>query len=111
MLTGQTIKSQHADVFTFLNGNLQTQANHCETPADALAGSLVYANTPEQAAEAMLHQPAILIVPYFMRESIDTTSSVDTCCFAVSDISMGMARLLWFPHASDTRRTMTAPYT
>ena len=94
MLTGQTIKAQHADVFTFLNGNLLTQANHCETPAEALAGSLVYASTPEQVAEAMLHRPAILIVPYCMRESIDTTSSVDTCCFAVSDISMGMARLL-----------------
>ena len=34
MLTGQTIKTQHADVFTFLNGNLQTRANHCETPAE-----------------------------------------------------------------------------
>src|ERR1700722_10427628 len=94
MLTGQTIKSHHADIFTFLNGNLQTQANHCDTPAEALAGSLVYASTPEQAAQAMLRRPAILIVPYFMRESIDASTSVETCCFAASDISMAMARLL-----------------
>src|SRR5580700_2204001 len=61
MLTGQTIKTLHADVFTFLRGNLQTRASHCEIPEDALRGSLVYASTPEQATEALLHDPAILI--------------------------------------------------
>ena len=44
MLTGLTIKNQHADVFTFLNGNLERAASHCKIPEEALHGSLVYAS-------------------------------------------------------------------
>jgi len=94
MLTGQTIKSHHADVFTFVEGDLQTRASHCEIPEQALRGSLVYASTPEQAAEALLHRPAILIIASHLIESFDSVENPDTCCFSVSNIAMGMARLL-----------------
>jgi UDP-3-O-[3-hydroxymyristoyl] glucosamine N-acyltransferase len=94
MLTGQTIKTQHADVFTFLRGNLQTRASHCEIPEAALHGSLVYASTPEQAAEALLHEPAILIIPSHMKGSFEPAANTDTCCFSVASIAMGMAQLL-----------------
>ena len=94
MLTGQTIKTHHADVFTFLQGNLQTQATDCKIPVLALGGSLVYASTGEQAAEALLHRPAILVVSAQLNGAIDSADKGDTCCFSVHSISMGMARLL-----------------
>src|SRR5580765_5065985 len=94
MLTGETINTVHADVFTFLRGNLQTQASHCEIPEEALRGSLVYASTPEQAAEALLHEPAILIIPSNMKGALGPAGNLDTCCFSVSSIAMGMAQLL-----------------
>jgi len=101
MLTGLTIKNDHADVFTFLKGNLQTRASHCEIPEQALSGSLVYASTPEQAAEALLHGPAILIIASHLSGTFDCSEDRDTCCFSVADIAMGMARLL---HYFDQKR-------
>lgn len=99
MLTGQTIQNQHSDVFTFIAGDLHAPASHCETPEHALSGSLVYASTPEQAAEALRHRPAILIIAAQMGEAFNCTALRDTCCFSVSSISMGMARLLtYFDH-------------
>src|SRR5258708_40306502 len=94
MLTGQTIKTHHADVFTFLRGNLKTQASHCEIPGNAFRGSLVYASTPEQATEALLHEPAILIIPSYMKGAFEPAENIDTCCFSVPNIAMGMAQLL-----------------
>jgi UDP-3-O-[3-hydroxymyristoyl] glucosamine N-acyltransferase len=105
MLTGQTIKTHHADVFTFLEGNLQTPATHCEIPEQALSGSLVYASTPEQAAEALLHRPAILIVSSHMNGSFDSADKGHTCCFSVTCIAMGMARLLKYFDAKRDRFT------
>jgi UDP-3-O-[3-hydroxymyristoyl] glucosamine N-acyltransferase len=94
MLTGQTIKSHHADVFTFLAGNLQTRASHCETPEQALSGSLVYASTPEQLTEALLHRPAILVIASQIKGAFGFAEHPDTCCFSVPCISTGMAQLL-----------------
>jgi UDP-3-O-[3-hydroxymyristoyl] glucosamine N-acyltransferase len=94
MLTGLTIKDQHSDVFTFLKGNLLNSAQHCEVPEQALSGSLVYASTPEQMAEALLHRPAILIIASHMNAPVESTENPDTCCFSVSSIPTGMARLL-----------------
>src|ERR1019366_7141443 len=94
MLTGETIKNDHADVFTFLTGNLQTTASHCEIPEQALTGILVYASTSDQAAEALLHRPAILIIASHMCGNFDAAKYGDTCCFSVCDIAMGIAKLL-----------------
>jgi UDP-3-O-[3-hydroxymyristoyl] glucosamine N-acyltransferase len=105
MLTGQTIKTHHADVFTFLEGNLQTAATHCEIPEEALCSSLVYASTPEQAAEALLHRPAILIVSSDMNGFFESVDKGDTCCFSVTCIAMGMARLLKYFDAKRERFT------
>ncbi len=94
MLTGQTIKTQHADVFTFLRGNLLTPATDCKIPEQALGGSLVYASTAEQAVEALLHRPAILIISAHLNGTFDAAEKGDTCCFSVACIAMAMARLL-----------------
>jgi len=53
MLTAQTIKNQHSDVFTFMHGDLQIGASHCHVPEEALLGSLVYVSDAGQLTEAM----------------------------------------------------------
>ncbi len=96
MLTGKTINSQHADVFTFLSGDLRKQASHCKIPEEALCGSLVYVSTPEQLAEALPRQPAIMILSSQMAGSFVAPPDCETCCFSVRNISMGMALLLQY---------------
>jgi UDP-3-O-[3-hydroxymyristoyl] glucosamine N-acyltransferase len=94
MLTGQTIQADHSDAFTFLRGNLQAPASHCEVPEEAASGSLVYASTPAQATAALLRQPAILIVASPLVGDRALASPADTCVFSVRNIPMGMALLL-----------------
>jgi UDP-3-O-[3-hydroxymyristoyl] glucosamine N-acyltransferase len=94
MLTAQTIKNLHSDVFTFLHGNLAIAASHCHIPQEASLGSLVYVSDAEQLAEARLHRPAILIVPAKMTACLDDSQDADSCCFSVQSIPMGMALLL-----------------
>jgi UDP-3-O-[3-hydroxymyristoyl] glucosamine N-acyltransferase len=94
MLTAQTIRDQHSDIFTFLHGNLEAQASHCHIPEEALLGSLVYVSNAEQLAEARCRQPAIIIIPSRMTECLNDTADADSCCFSVQSIPMGMAILL-----------------
>jgi UDP-3-O-[3-hydroxymyristoyl] glucosamine N-acyltransferase len=102
MLTGQTIRSQHADVFTFLNGNLDRQACQCVIPEEAGCGSLVYVSNLEQLGEALQRQPAIMILSSQMAASYSALPAADTCCFSVRDIPMGMAVLLkYFDRKAD----------
>jgi UDP-3-O-[3-hydroxymyristoyl] glucosamine N-acyltransferase len=99
MLTAQTIKNLHSDVFTFLHGDLAIGASHCHIPQEALLGSLVYASDAEQLAEARRHKPAILIIPAKMTASLDALLDAESCCFSVQSIPMGMAVLLkYFDH-------------
>lgn len=94
MLDGQTIKNDHADVFTFLAGNLHSRASRCVVPDQALGGCLVYASTTEQVEQAMVRHPAILIIAADVSAGFDASGCGDTCCFSVCNIAMGMARLL-----------------
>jgi UDP-3-O-[3-hydroxymyristoyl] glucosamine N-acyltransferase len=94
MLTARTIESQHSDVFTFLQGNLESSANQCHIPEEAACDSLVYISDATQLAEARLHKPAILIVPANMAECVRASADCASCCFSVQSISMGMAVLL-----------------
>jgi len=94
MLNGQTIENHHADIFTFLQGNSQSRASRCDVPEHASRDSLVYASTCGQIAAALLRQPAILIIPSDLTSALGGAAERDTCCFSVSSISMGMARLL-----------------
>lgn len=107
MLTGQTIKTQHADVFKFLRGNLQAPATDCKIPEQAGAGSLVYASTADQITEALRRRPAILILSAHLDGTVDSGGAVmgDTCCFSVASIAMGMARLLKYFDEKRTRFT------
>jgi UDP-3-O-[3-hydroxymyristoyl] glucosamine N-acyltransferase len=105
MLTAQTIKNRHSDIFTFLHGNLETVATHCHVPEEAALGSLVYVSDPTQLAEARRHQPAILIVPAKMADCANAVVDGESCCFSVKDISMGMAILLKYFEGKSFRFT------
>jgi UDP-3-O-[3-hydroxymyristoyl] glucosamine N-acyltransferase len=96
MLTAHTIKNQHADIFTFLHGDLEATANHCHVPEEALGGSLVYVSDLAQLAEARARRPAIVILPSHLTACAATVTAadVDICYFSVKSISMGMAVLL-----------------
>ncbi|MGA9025235.1 MAG: UDP-3-O-(3-hydroxymyristoyl)glucosamine N-acyltransferase [Steroidobacteraceae bacterium] len=94
MLSARTIQDLHADIFTFLSGNLDRSATHCRVPTEASDESLVYASDADQLAEARSHRPAILIVQSKILAA--TLAAVDeaTCVFSVQNIPMGMAVLL-----------------
>jgi UDP-3-O-[3-hydroxymyristoyl] glucosamine N-acyltransferase len=94
MLSAQTIKNRHSDIFTFLQGNLEITADHCHVPEEAMAGSLVYVTDAAQLAEARLHKPAILIVHAKLIGSVCQLADAESCYFSVKNISMGMAILL-----------------
>lgn len=101
MLTAQTIKDEHSDIFTFLHGNLEISADECHIPEEALLGSLVYVSDAAQLAEARLHKPAILIIHAKLADCVSALADSDSCCFSVSSIPVGMALLLKY---FDTKR-------
>ncbi|MGO9931142.1 MAG: UDP-3-O-(3-hydroxymyristoyl)glucosamine N-acyltransferase [Steroidobacteraceae bacterium] len=95
MLTAQTIKNHHSNVFTFLHGNLNIAATSCHAPEEeATPQSLIFASDTALLAQARRHKPAILIVHAKMAGALDTLTDGDSCCFSVTNIPMGMALLL-----------------
>ncbi len=105
MLTAQTIKNKHSDVFTYLHGDLGVQAEHCHIPEEAALGSLVYVSNAAQLAEVRCRKPAIVIVPAKMSGCIDVQMDAHSCCFSVQSIPMGMAVLLKYFDAKSRRFT------
>jgi UDP-3-O-[3-hydroxymyristoyl] glucosamine N-acyltransferase len=94
MLSAQTIKNHHSDIFTFLHGNLETVAAECHVPEEATSSSLIYVSDAAQLVEARCRRPAILIVPSKMAPCLQAPLDGESCCFSVANISMGMAVLL-----------------
>jgi len=48
MLHAQTVQSRHADIFTFLQGDLEAVASECRPPGEAGPDSLVFVSEPAQ---------------------------------------------------------------
>jgi len=94
MLSAQTIKNHHSNIFTFLHGNLEISATHCHVPEQATPQSLVFVSDAGLLEQARRHKPAILIVLAKIACELDTFTDADSCCFSVKNISMGMAILL-----------------
>ena len=93
MLKAQTICDDHTDVFTFLQGNLAACATACHPVDEAGKEDLVFASQPEQLAEAMRREAAIIIVQRKIVPLLAGNSG-SSCCFAVNAIPMAMAILL-----------------
>jgi UDP-3-O-[3-hydroxymyristoyl] glucosamine N-acyltransferase len=105
MLSAQAIKNHHSDIFTFLHGDLESNATHCHVPEEARHQSLVYVTDAAQLCEARRHKPAILIVHANMADRLCATGDADSCCFSVRNISMGMAILLRYFDSKASRFT------
>ncbi len=109
MLTAQMIKNRHSDVFTYLHGNLCSSASRCHVPDEASSQSLVYVSDAAQLHEAVRRKPAILIIQAKFAEEAPSVADMDTGCFSVQNISMGMAVLLKYFDRKYERFTQWGP--
>jgi UDP-3-O-[3-hydroxymyristoyl] glucosamine N-acyltransferase len=107
VLTGETIKSEHSGVFTYLHGDLRLRAGDCKVPEEAGAGSLVFVSSADQLAEALRRRPAIMVLSKQTAAGYCALpgSDADPCCFSVGNISMGMAHLLRYFDQKSARFT------
>jgi UDP-3-O-[3-hydroxymyristoyl] glucosamine N-acyltransferase len=94
MLQAHTIKSQHADVLTYLQGDLDAAAANCRPPGDAGPDSLVFVSDPAQLEIARQRGAAILVVQRGVSGQLVPGEAAFGCCFSVSAVPMGMAVLL-----------------
>jgi UDP-3-O-[3-hydroxymyristoyl] glucosamine N-acyltransferase len=94
MLTARIVQSEHADVFTFLQGDLAASAADCRYPDDASETSLVYASDATQLAAAARARAAILIAQRGLSEQVLGYGDAFGCAFTVASVPMGMAVLL-----------------
>ena len=62
MLKAQTIRNEHADLCTFLHGDLTACASACRRPEETCNESLVFVSQPAQLTEAARRKAAIIIV-------------------------------------------------
>ena len=101
MLKAQTIRSDHADVFSFLQGNLAACASGCHTPDETGHASLVFVSRPEQLAAAIRLKAAIIVVHRKIAQLVEDSGTM-SCCFAVSAIPTAMTVLLkYFDHKAE----------
>ncbi|HTV95728.1 MAG TPA: UDP-3-O-(3-hydroxymyristoyl)glucosamine N-acyltransferase [Steroidobacteraceae bacterium] len=102
MLNAHVIKQHHSDLFTYLQGDLQSSASECRSPEDAAAGTLIYVGKPEQLENALLNETAIVIVHRSLADRVRASGHPDTCVFSVAGIPLAMAALLkYFDHKSE----------
>jgi len=105
MLAATTIQTQHADVFTFLCGDLKKRATVSRTWDRACCESLVFVSDEVQLAAALRVKPAILVVQAKLAGLLPAEPVRDTCCFSVRNVPMGMALLFKYFDAKRLRFT------
>jgi hypothetical protein len=94
MLHAQIVQSRHADVFTFLRGDLATVATNCRPPAEAGPDSLVFVSDAAQLEALGQRRAAILILQRDLAAALDPAEAGFGCCFVVGSVPMSMAILL-----------------
>jgi UDP-3-O-[3-hydroxymyristoyl] glucosamine N-acyltransferase len=105
MLAATTIQTQHADVFTFLCGDLGKRATLSRTLESACCESLLFVSDEQQLAAALRAKPAILVVQAKLAPLLPSSPEADTCCFSVRNVPMGMALLFKYFDAKRLRFT------
>ena len=87
MLTAQTIKNQHSDIFTFLHGDLEIGGQPLPRSGRGRAAKLgLRQRCCATGARRGCHKPAILIVPAKMTGRARCSSRTrDSCCFSVQE--------------------------
>ncbi len=94
MLSARTIASEHADVFTFLAGDLAAAAAQCRQPEECCSTSLVYVSDAAQLELAARAGAAIVIVQRGLTGDAQAMTERLNCVFSAGSIPMGMAQLL-----------------
>ena len=94
MLHAHTVQARHAEVCTYLQGDLDAVAANCRTPADAGPDSLVFVTDEAQLGIARQRGAAILVVQRDIADRLASNETAFGCCFSASSVPMGMALLL-----------------
>jgi UDP-3-O-[3-hydroxymyristoyl] glucosamine N-acyltransferase len=94
MLIARTIQALHADVCSYLRGDLDAVATDCRAPEDAGPDSLVFVTDVTQLEAARQRRAAILVVQRDIAGELTADETVFGCYFSVPSVSMGMAVLL-----------------
>ena len=94
MLKARTIHTLHADVCTYLRGNLDATADNCRSPEDAGPGSLVFVTDVSQLDAVRQRGAAVLVLQHDIAGKLTPDETGIDCCFSVSSVPMSMAVLL-----------------
>jgi UDP-3-O-[3-hydroxymyristoyl] glucosamine N-acyltransferase len=94
VLRAETIRTEHADVFTFLQGNLDSYATVCNRPEESCPRSLVYLSDEKHLTEESSRSAAILIIHKSLLPQMQDIAQWPCCIFSVSAIPLAMATLL-----------------
>ena len=94
MLQANTVQSRHADVFTYLHGDLAATATNCRIPEESGPDSLVFVTDAAQLATARQRGAAILVAHRGIAGELGPGDAQLGCCFSVAAVPMGMAVLL-----------------
>ena len=94
MLNARTVQTRHADVCTFVWGDLDATATDCRSPADAGPDSLVFVTDVRQLEAVRQRHAAILVVQSDIAGNVRSDEAAFACCFTAPSVPMGMAVLL-----------------
>jgi UDP-3-O-[3-hydroxymyristoyl] glucosamine N-acyltransferase len=94
MLQARTLQSDHADVLTYLQGDLDAGASRCCVPQESDAASLVFASDEAQLQQARERGAAILVVQRSLAAQLAPDEPAFGACFAVGNVPLGMAAVL-----------------
>jgi UDP-3-O-[3-hydroxymyristoyl] glucosamine N-acyltransferase len=94
MLNARTIQSRHADICTYLCGDLEAAAIDCRSPDESTPGSLVFVTNSAQLEAARQRGAAVLVAQRDIASGVAGNETAFGCCFSVPSVPMGMAVLL-----------------
>ena len=102
-MIAETIRNDHADLFTFLRGDLGATAVFCRQPEQACSQSLVFVTGQEQFDHALRRGAAIVIVHCKLVPGLTESAAAGRCLFSVPAIPAAMAALLKYFDAKGER--------
>ena len=94
MLRAETIRDQHSDLFTFVQGDLESVATICHRPEETCPDSLVYLSNRKQLEAVTSPDAAIFILHKDLLPEINIKQHWRGCVFSVPAIPAAMAALL-----------------
>jgi UDP-3-O-[3-hydroxymyristoyl] glucosamine N-acyltransferase len=94
VLRAETIRDEHSDLFTFVQGDIESIAKICHRPEETCPDSLVYLSNRKQLEAVSSPDAAILILHKDLLPEINVKRQWSGCLFSVPAIPAAMAALL-----------------